>query len=89
MSSRGLALVLFLYGIAQTDFVARTWQKEDPGVVVLDEAWGWAALGPGVDLDLGAIAKGDGADRACAVLAEAGLDPPALRTRRCRSRWGC
>ncbi len=42
------------------------------GVVVLDEAWGWAALGPGVNLDLGAIAKGDAADRACAVLSEAG-----------------
>lgn len=42
------------------------------GVVVLDDAWGWAALGPGVDLDLGAIAKGDAADRACAVLAAAG-----------------
>ena len=42
------------------------------GVVVLDDAWGWAALGPGVDLDLGAIAKGDAADRACAILAEAG-----------------
>jgi FAD:protein FMN transferase len=42
------------------------------GVVVLDGAWGWAALGPGVDLDLGAIAKGDAADRACAILARAG-----------------
>jgi FAD:protein FMN transferase len=42
------------------------------GVVVLDRARGWAALGPGVDLDLGAIAKGDAADRACAILAEAG-----------------
>ena len=42
------------------------------GVVVLDSAWGWAALGPGVDLDLGAIAKGDAADRACAILAGAG-----------------
>lgn len=42
------------------------------GVVVLDDAWGWAALGSGVDLDLGAIAKGDAADRACGVLAEAG-----------------
>ncbi len=42
------------------------------GVVVLDTGWGWAALGPGVDLDLGAIAKGDAADRACAILSEAG-----------------
>lgn len=42
------------------------------GVVVLDARWGWAALGPGVDLDLGAIAKGDAADRACAILSEAG-----------------
>lgn len=42
------------------------------GVVVLDDRWGWVALGPGVDLDLGAIAKGDAADRACAVLAAAG-----------------
>lgn len=42
------------------------------GLVVLDDAWGWAGLGDGVDLDLGAIAKGDAADRACAVLAEAG-----------------
>jgi thiamine biosynthesis lipoprotein len=30
------------------------------------------ALGPGVHLDLGAIAKGDAADRACALLADAG-----------------
>lgn len=42
------------------------------GVVVLDAGAGWAMLGPGIDLDLGAIAKGDAADRACALLAAAG-----------------
>ena len=42
------------------------------GAVVLDEAGGWVALGPGVDLDLGAIAKGDAADRACALLSAVG-----------------
>jgi FAD:protein FMN transferase len=42
------------------------------GVVVLDAVHGWAGLGPDVDLDLGAIAKGDAADRACAILAKAG-----------------
>ena len=42
------------------------------GVVAIDRLAGWVALGPGVDLDLGAIAKGDAADRACALLAEAG-----------------
>jgi thiamine biosynthesis lipoprotein len=42
------------------------------GVVVLDAAWGWVGLGPGVDIDLGAIAKGDAADRACAILADVG-----------------
>ena len=47
-------------------------QRPGGGVVVLDDRWGWAALGPGVDLDLGAIAKGDAADRACAVLSAAG-----------------
>jgi FAD:protein FMN transferase len=41
-------------------------------VVAIDRATGWVALGAGVDLDLGAIAKGDAADRACALLAEAG-----------------
>jgi FAD:protein FMN transferase len=33
---------------------------------------GWIGLGPGADLDLGAIAKGDAADRACAIAGEAG-----------------
>lgn len=42
------------------------------GLVVIDPRTGWVALGPGVDLDLGAIAKGDAADRACALLGEAG-----------------
>lgn len=42
------------------------------GTVALDRRGGWVALGPGVELDLGAIAKGDAADRACALLAEAG-----------------
>lgn len=42
------------------------------GGVVLDSRWGWVSLGPGVDLDLGAIAKGDAADRACAILSEVG-----------------
>jgi thiamine biosynthesis lipoprotein len=42
------------------------------GVVAIDRAAGWVALGPGVELDLGAVAKGDAADRACAVLAAAG-----------------
>lgn len=42
------------------------------GVVVLDRASAWVMLGPGVDLDLGAIAKGDAADRACALLSAAG-----------------
>lgn len=42
------------------------------GAVALDPATGLVALGPGVELDLGAIAKGDAADRAAAVLAEAG-----------------
>ena len=42
------------------------------GVVALDRAAGWVALGPGADLDLGAIAKGDAADRAVAILAQAG-----------------
>ena len=42
------------------------------GAVALDRAAGWVALGAGVELDLGAIAKGDAADRAAAVLAEAG-----------------
>ena len=42
------------------------------GVVVLDRPGGWVMLGPGIDVDLGAIAKGDAADRACAVVAAAG-----------------
>ena len=42
------------------------------GTVAVDAAASWIALGPGVDLDLGAIAKGDAADRACALMAGAG-----------------
>jgi thiamine biosynthesis lipoprotein len=42
------------------------------GAVVLDREASRVALGAGVDLDLGAIAKGDAADRACAILAVAG-----------------
>lgn len=42
------------------------------GVVVLDRPGGWVMLGPGIDIDLGAIAKGDAADRACALVAGAG-----------------
>jgi FAD:protein FMN transferase len=42
------------------------------GAVAIDRVGGWVALGPSVDLDLGAIAKGDAADRACTILAEAG-----------------
>jgi thiamine biosynthesis lipoprotein len=43
-----------------------------PGAVALDATAGWIALGPGAVLDLGAIAKGDAADRACALLGRAG-----------------
>jgi phosphatidylglycerophosphatase A len=35
------AAVLFLWGCLQTDFVARTWPKEDPGQFVLDEVVGY------------------------------------------------
>ncbi len=42
------------------------------GTVAIDDATGWVGLGPGVHLDLGAIAKGDAADRASALLAAAG-----------------
>jgi thiamine biosynthesis lipoprotein len=49
--------------------------RPSAGAVVVDRAGGWIALGPGAELDLGAIAKGDAADRACAILAAAG---PAL-----------
>ena len=41
------------------------------GVVALADD-GWIGLGPGTDLDLGAIAKGDAADRACAIAGAAG-----------------
>jgi phosphatidylglycerophosphatase A len=33
--------VLFLWGCLQSDFVARTWPKEDPGQFVLDEVVGY------------------------------------------------
>ena len=42
------------------------------GTVAVDRASGGVLLGPGVDLDLGAIAKGDAADRACALVAHEG-----------------
>ncbi len=42
------------------------------GAVAIDRGSGWVGLGPGARLDLGAIAKGDAADRACAVLGAAG-----------------
>ncbi len=35
------AAVLFLWGSLQSDFVARTWPKEDPGQFVLDEVVGY------------------------------------------------
>ena len=58
------------------------------GVVVLDGAWGWAALGPGVDLDLGAIAKGDAATGAEAdALATALLIAGARQARRLADAW--
>ena len=37
----GAAFVLFVFGALQTDFIARTWPKEDPGQVVLDEIVGY------------------------------------------------
>jgi thiamine biosynthesis lipoprotein len=42
------------------------------GEVRIDPPSGWVELGPRVELDLGAIAKGDAADRACAIASEAG-----------------
>jgi len=33
--------VLFTFGCLQTEFVARTWPKEDPGAFVLDEVVGY------------------------------------------------
>lgn len=42
------------------------------GAVAIDRARGWVGLGPGADLDLGAVAKGDAADRACALLGASG-----------------
>lgn len=33
--------VLFLFGCLQSDFVARTWPKKDPGAFVLDEVVGY------------------------------------------------
>jgi phosphatidylglycerophosphatase A len=42
----GLALVLFVWACTQSAFIARTWPKEDPGTVVLDEIVGYlVALG--------------------------------------------
>lgn len=35
------AAALFVFGCAQTKFVARTWPKEDPGHFVLDEVVGY------------------------------------------------
>ena len=34
------AALLFLWGCAQSDYVARTWPKKDPGAFVLDEVVG-------------------------------------------------
>ena len=42
------------------------------GEVRVNRERGLIELGPGVRLDLGGIAKGDAAERACAVLAQAG-----------------
>ncbi len=36
-----VAVVLFLWGCLQSEFVARTWPKEDPGQFVLDEVVGY------------------------------------------------
>jgi phosphatidylglycerophosphatase A len=35
------AALLFLFGCLQSDFVARTWPKKDPGAFVLDEVVGY------------------------------------------------
>lgn len=35
------AAVLFVFGCLQSEFVARTWPKEDPGQFVLDEVVGY------------------------------------------------
>lgn len=35
------ALVLFFWGCSQSDYVARTWPKKDPGAFVLDEVVGF------------------------------------------------
>lgn len=35
------ALLLFFWGCAQSDYVARTWPKKDPGAFVLDEVVGF------------------------------------------------
>ncbi|MBX3462132.1 MAG: phosphatidylglycerophosphatase A [Planctomycetes bacterium] len=37
----GAAALLFAFGCAQSAFIARTWPKEDPGAVVLDEVVGY------------------------------------------------
>ena len=35
------ALVLFVFGCLQSDYVARTWPRKDPGAFVLDEVVGY------------------------------------------------
>ncbi|HIE71276.1 MAG TPA: phosphatidylglycerophosphatase A [Planctomycetes bacterium] len=35
------AIVLFVWGSLQSDYVARTWPKKDPGAFVLDEVVGY------------------------------------------------
>lgn len=35
------AVVLFFWGCSQSDYVARTWPKKDPGAFVLDEVVGY------------------------------------------------
>jgi thiamine biosynthesis lipoprotein len=64
------------------------------GRVELDRASGRARLGPGVAIDLGGIAKGDAADRACALigalapcLVNAGGDLAASGPRRDGGAW--
>ncbi|HEB54499.1 MAG TPA: phosphatidylglycerophosphatase A [bacterium] len=37
----GLAVLLFVWGSLQSDYVARTWPKKDPGAFVLDEVVGY------------------------------------------------
>ena len=65
---------------------ARRRARPARGAVALDAGAAWIALGSGVDLDLGAIAKGDAADRACALMAAGGAVPGQRRRRHRRER---